>query len=240
MSGSAEMEKFKKIEKAFERSYGPIVIWLDDLEEIVDLLKQYAGGAQIRTEDYQYEGLDDLKRHVGGRPLSALTITNASVSTDPPSVSLELTPTSVELRVFEPQGRPEAAKLFYEIDQVVTRCVRRFAGFYGLGHVELLPPIALFFLFQLFNAFQNEVNAGLAAILGILTFWSIWATFIKSRWTAVIHLQRRAEVRSFLERNKDQLLLLLIGAIIGGCVTFAGVVVKEHFYPSTTSCASKP
>jgi hypothetical protein len=146
----------------------------------------------------------------------------------------------VELRVFEPQGRPEAAKLFYEIDQVVTRCIRRFAGFYGLGHVELLPPIALFFLFQLFNAFQNEVNAGLDAILGILTFWSIWATFIKSRWTAVIHLQRRAEVRSFLERNKDQLLLLLIGAIIGGCVTFAGVVVKEHFYPSTTSCASKP
>jgi hypothetical protein len=45
-------------------------------------------------------------------------------------------------------------------------------------------------------------------------------------------LQRRSEARPFFERNKDQLILLLIGGIVGGLITFAGVVAEERFYPS--------
>jgi hypothetical protein len=59
--------------------------------------------------------------------------------------------------------------------------------------------------------------------------------FVTLRRSAVINLQRRAEARPFFERTKDQLLLLLIGAVVGVLVTFAGVVMKERFYPSCTT-----
>jgi hypothetical protein len=35
-------------------------------------------------------------------------------------------------------------------------------------------------------------------------------------------------------------IMLLIGAIVGGMVTFAGVALKEHFYPSSSAAACSP
>jgi hypothetical protein len=78
-------------------------------------------------------------------------------------------------------------------------------------------------------------------VLIALAAWYLWVMFVSMRRTAVVNLQRRSDTRPFLERNKDQLIILLIGAVVGGLITFAGVVVKERFYPSTpTINATKP
>ena len=69
--------------------------------------------------------------------------------------------------------------------------------------------------------------------------------FVAQSWadciTNMAGFNLRNAQRPFLERNKDQLLLLLIGGIVGGLITFAGVVAKERFYPSApTVNATKP
>ena len=227
------MERIR-IEKAFERSYGPIVIWFDDLSEIVNMLKQAPGGVQINMGGYRYDSLDELRENAGGRTQSALTIASQS-GVDAAAVSLELTPVSVTLWVFDPQGRSEAVKLFHDIDNIIAPCVRRFAPLYNIGNVQVVLLLLLLFLGQFPPAFEDKVNVALSVLFGVLLVWSIWATFVNVRWSSVIRLQRRAEARPFLERNKDQLLVLLFGAGIGVLATFVGVVLKEQFYPSATT-----
>jgi hypothetical protein len=227
------MEKIRKVEKTFERSYHPVVIWFDDLAAIIETLKQRVGGVQLRTENYRYDSLEELKEHVGGQTQFALEIVGSKPGGSL-SVSLELKRMSlVKLWVFDPQGGPEAAQVFHEIDDTITGCQRRpaqlysgWALFFGLLALVALPYVMA----------RNETTERGLLVAGSMFFlWSIWVIFVSACWSAVIRLQRRAEVRPFLARNKDQLLLLLIGAIIGGCVTFASVVLKEHFYPSTTT-----
>jgi hypothetical protein len=230
------MERIK-IEKALERSYGPIVIWFDDLSEIVNMLKQAPGGVQIDMQGYRYDSLDELREKAGGRTQSALTIASQSEG-DASAVSLELTPVSVTLSVFDPQGRSEAVKLFYDIDHIIAPCVRRFAPLYKIGNVGVVWCLLLLFLFQFPPTFEDKVNVALAVLFGVLLLWSIWATFVNVRWSSVIRLQRRVEARPFLERNKDQLLVLLFGAAIGVLTSFSGVALKEQFYPSATSCST--
>ncbi|WP_029585113.1 hypothetical protein [Bradyrhizobium sp. URHD0069] len=226
------MEKIRKVEKSLERSYRPVVIWIDDLAEIIDTLKRHPREIDIRTADHRYEGLDDLKEHVGGQTQFDLTISSSSGSG--PSVSLELKRMAVRLWVFDPRGGPEAAQIFHEINEVITRCQRRFAALYSLLLMFAIVPF--FLLTQFFLVQQSELSAARAAsVVGsVVSLWFLWACYVIVRCKAVIKLQRRSEIRPFIERNKDQLMLLLIGAIVGGLITFAGVVAKEHFYPSAT------
>ncbi|HEY0848272.1 MAG TPA: hypothetical protein VGD96_00045, partial [Bradyrhizobium sp.] len=64
--------------------------------------------------------------------------------------------------------------------------------------------------------------------------WMVWGVYHRGFRMAVIRLQRKNETKPFFERNKDQLLMLLIGTLIGSLATFGGVVLKERFYPSTS------
>jgi hypothetical protein len=82
-----------------------------------------------------------------------------------------------------------------------------------------------------------EQAGPITAVQAVFALWFLWVCFISVRRTAVINLQRRSETRPFFERTKDQLAILLIGACVGGVVTFGGVIAKEHFYP--TACVSK-
>ena len=89
--------------------------------------------------------------------------------------------------------------------------------------------------------FFPEQATPIVGVQLVLAVWYLWVSFIRLRQNAVINLQRRREARPFFERNKDQLLILLIGAVVGGLITFAGVVVKERFYPSAPAVnATKP
>lgn len=223
------MEKIKKVEKSLERSYRPIVIWFEDLVEIIDTLKRQGREIEIRTADYRYESLEDLKEHVGAQTQFELGISLFPT----PSVSIELKRTSVKLWVFDPRGGPEAAQIFYDINEVITRCQRRLAPLYSLLLMFVVLPF--FILSQYILMQYNELSAAraLTVVGSVIALWFFWASYVITYRKAVINLQRRSEVRPFLERTKDQLLLLLIGAIVGGFMTFVGVVAKEHFYPST-------
>ena len=222
----ADMKKLKK-QKNFGRSYRPVVIWLEDLAEIVSTLKENAQDVHISTEDYLFATVEELKGHFGTQTQFAMEVTGSI-----PYVRLELTRLWVKLHV---SAGPQSAQLFHDIDSIFARGQRRFPFLYSNWMV--LPiliggPVVRFF---------PEQIAPIVGVQAVLAVWYLWVLFIRMRQTAVVNLQRRSEVRPFLERNKDQLLLLLIGGIVGGLITFAGVVAKERFYPSApTVNATKP
>lgn len=220
------MEKIRK-QKSYRRSYGPVVIWLEDLTEIVALLKENCKDVQISTESYKFGTVDELKEHLGSAVQFALEIDGSG-----PYVSVDFNRRSATLHV---SAGAQAAYIFDEIDTIVARRQRRFPTTYRLSFLMAVLVISLagsYFL-QIYLAVRSgPVADAYNAVQIALSLWFVWATFVTSRRTSVINLQRRSEARPFFDRIKDQLALLLIGACIGGVVTFGGVVAKEHFYPS--------
>lgn len=218
------VEKVRK-QKGLWRTYGPVVIWWEDLTEIVDSLKQHAE-VTLSTADYQFKSLDELKEHVG----SQATIFALDIDTGQPSVSIDLT--RMEARLYISAG-PQAAQLLLDLDGVLSRCQKLFPWAYRFWFVMLLPAFSLVINVFFLNA-RPEFAAQIASVaLNTLTLWALWATYVNLRRVCVIKMQRRSDRRGFFERNQDQLIMLLVGAVIGGFATFAGVMVKEHFYPTT-------
>jgi hypothetical protein len=218
------MEKVKK-QKSFGRSYRPVVIWLEELSEIVSILKEAAKDVQISTEDYRFATVDELKEHYNSQAQFAMEITSLS-----PYVHIEFTRLWVKAHV---ASGPQSAKLFHEIDDILVQ--RQRGIFYSWWW------IVLFFVAGAAAHFIPEQSA-ITAVQLVLAVWFLWVMFVSLRRTAVINLQRRSEARPFLERNKDQLILLLVGALLGGLVTLGGIVMKERFYPSapTASVPKQP
>jgi len=209
------VEKIKN-QKSFTRSYRPVVIWLEDLEEIVSILKEAAKDVQISTEDYRFTTVDKLKEHYGSQRQFAMEIASSS-----PYVRIEFA--RLWMRVHVSPG-PQSAQLFHDIDTILVRRQRSILHSWWWVMPILLAGTAAHF----FPA-QAQV---IVAVQAVFAVWYLWVLFIGLRRTAVINLQRRSEARPFFERNKDQLVMLIIGSIIGGLITFTGVVLKERFYPS--------
>src|SRR5216684_1723774 len=221
------MEKVKK-RKSFTRSYRPVVIWLEDLEEIVATLQETTKDVQISTDDYRFTTVDEVKEHFGPKTQFAMEITSSA-----PYLRLQLTRLWVELYV---SPDPQSAKLFHEIDGVLSRCQRSVFYRYWL----IVPSmVALYSDFVFPKVPATVVITGLGTVGA---FWFLCVCFVTMSRCAVIYLQRRSESSPFFERTKDQLLLLLIGGLLGGVITFAGVVLKERFYPSapTVNAPTQP
>ncbi|MBR0965043.1 hypothetical protein JQ554_14015 [Bradyrhizobium diazoefficiens] len=193
--------------------------------EIVSSLKQYAE-VSISTADYEFKSLDELKEHVGAQA----TLFVLDIDTAKPFVSIDLT--RMEARLYISAG-PQAAQLLLELDGILSRCQRPFPWAYRFWFVMLLSALS-FGLNIFFLNGRPELVAQIASLaLSGLSLWPFWVGYVNVRRVCVIKMQRRSERRSFFERNQDQLIMLLVGALVGGLVTFAGVMVKEHFYPST-------
>jgi hypothetical protein len=218
------MEKIRK-QKSYRRSYGPVVIWLEDLAEIVAILNENCNDVQISTEDYRFKTVDELKDHVGSQAQFALEIDGHS-----PYVSADFDRTSATFHV---SAGTQAAYVFHEIDSIIARRQRHFPLIYNWWLLMLSSIATLGLSYFWILTGQTGPARHVLSVVQIITFlWFLWAAFVNVRRTSVVKLQRRSEARPFFERNKDQLLMLLIGAIVGGLMTFAGVVVKEKFYPS--------
>jgi hypothetical protein len=143
------------------------------------------------------------------------------ITSSSPYVRIQFTRLWVNVHV---SPGPQSAQLFHDIDVVLARRQRSiFYSWWWLVPILTAGAAARFF---------PEQAGAITAVQLVFSVWYFWALFVTMRRTAVIDLQRRSEARPFFERTKDQLILLLIGSLVGGLVTIAGVVIKERFYPS--------
>ena len=202
------------------------MIWWDDLTEIVSALKQHAAEVHVSTEDYLFKSLDELKEHVGAQA----TLYTLDVNTLKPSVSIDLARLGSRLHI---SAGPQAAQLLLDLDGILSRCQRPFPWAYRFWFAMLLSTVVLVLNVFYLNT-RPEMVAQIASVaLNGVGLWPMWVAYVNVRRSCVIKMERRSDRRSFFERNQDQLIMLLMGAVVGGFVTFAGVMVKEHFYPST-------
>jgi hypothetical protein len=116
------MKRIKK-EKAFSKEYYPVVVWLDDLQELYDILKKQGGEVDISNDDYKFESIEDATNHFGRRPQYSLTLSGSK-----PYSQVEFTRLWTRLYV---SAGPDSARTYYDLDEVLIRSQRRFPFLYN-------------------------------------------------------------------------------------------------------------
>jgi hypothetical protein len=216
----------QKIEKSYDRDYGPVVLWLDDIKEIYERLKATASDVEISNKDYKFDNLESVINYFDGHTQYQMV-----VSASKPYVRYSCHRHGSSLRV---GSGPSSAELFLELDEIIGRRQRKPKWAYSWWIMLVLMALGpLQFLFLE----DTARRLGILAIQLILFAWFMRAMFIGLRRGSVIHMVKRSEAPDFLKRNKDQLLMMVISALVGGILTFAGTQLKDKFFSASSTIA---
>jgi hypothetical protein len=217
-----------KIEKKLTKRYGPVVLWWDDVVELFEAVRASAKDIEISTENYKFSTLEAAKEHFGETPQHVLKITASS-----PYVSVD--GDKIGISVYVGSG-PASAGLFLELDQVLSKRQRKPKWMYS--NWTMLPPLALGPVQYAFSGVG--LRLGLLGLQLAFFVWFLRAAFIGMKRGTVVYSRRRSESKGFVSRNKDQLALMIISALVGGAVAIGGAKVKEMYFPTTPTASESP
>ena len=213
-----------KIEQKYVSRYSPIVLWWDDVTEIVELLQGNAKAVEIETSQYKFTTLDVAKEHMGAEPQYdvKLCATSPYVNLDSSSLYVGAGPTS--------------AQIFMELDKILKRRERRPRWLHSSW--LMVPGFGLGLVAFAF-ALDETTKSILLVIQMIFTCLFLRAMFMGMKRKMVVYTQKRSEMRGFLQRNKDQLLMFIITGVVGAIVGFGISQVKDRYFPTTVSAPTK-
>ena len=201
----------KRIPQRLSYKLGPIHLYLDEIEKIIEHLRSGAETVDVDAGEFHLEPTDKLA-DIKGAEIHDLTIESSN-----PHIAVQLWPRSAELIAY--RDDPNTRGLFEVIkDELITH-QRLFSGFHRYpmaGGVTLgLSPSVLLFL--PIPTAQRLIATALMFALGVLMSLPVLRILHKSYSTVV--LRYRAERPSFWQRKGDEILIALISAIIGSLLT---------------------
>lgn len=191
----------KKLDKTIYRKYPPVVLYLEDLEEIERVLRDNALAFSISYGNYQYDSVSELVGAVGAKQIRDVRLRARDSYT---SVDLDRNLTSA----FVSADDNKAASVFYQLEEIILRCRRLFPWLYK----AYLPSVSFVLV--------GLLSAGLEPLFaqhGFTLKYYIWALpIVLFIWVYWIIFQRNSTVclfkkpGSFIARNHDQLILSVV------------------------------
>jgi len=113
----------KRIPPRLSGDYPPVLLWLDDLEEIEGLLKPWASTVKFKTANAEYDSVAEAKSDVKEDEISGFEIECSS-----PYASVELRRYAARVYVSASEN-PANAGVFHSLDAIMKRRVRKFQRF---------------------------------------------------------------------------------------------------------------
>jgi hypothetical protein len=198
----------EKIRDSIHKKLPPLLLYLEEVDEFYQFISGIAKDVTFEVEGYRLNSPEELKK------LPVNHIHNLQINSSRPFIKLDLRPYSAE--IFIGNGDVEAEGIASRIENILLsgRAPVYFvpSGFFSgiLASVPLWIGLAL----------KNNLISGLG-----IAFVTVWATLLSidyqfrlKQYTTVSPMKRK-ELPSFWARNKDQIWLLIIGAVIGAVIT---------------------
>ena len=216
------------------RGYHHLTLYLDDLEEIEDILKG-SDGLNFRSIEYKFENIAELSEQYKDQQLRSIRI----FSFDPyVEIVLEKSVNILHCNTSDPT---KGSGIFHRLDNVLTRASRKPRVLYpDFWHINIMGSVIIvIFIASIANlllwdtaayfppfvkfGLDSNVRISINLILASLVWWSLLTRRVK------IIISRRSQRRNFFVRNRDQLITNLI--VAAASVTLA--LIASHFFQST-------
>ena len=204
---------------SLSKSFGPLVLWLDDLEDIEARLQAYNPKLNIETEEYQFDSIAEFAEHFGGTVQRSLQITTSY----PSFVSIELTPMSATMSVST--SGENASGVFYDLNEILSSRQRGVPWLYSYWFLWIVVGISWVSTSWLPVNIDNWFHFFLFPFL----IWILWIPYVRARRYSLIRVEHKGAAKSFLQRNRDQLAVAVIaaslGAVLGAILGIAGTKI---------------
>jgi len=204
----------KRIRQSHGEELKPVALYLDDLERIIEIFKEASDDVRILTSEYELDSIDEF------RNLHEETLNYLKISISEPFVSLELKPNGIWLFISEDELISRG--VFEKIKQLLHSRRRKLswltANPYLAGAAVGSSAFPFFKAIDSQNVYWAVLGCSLLMIGAIWTWWSFAGTLKKY---SIVRLRRRAESPSFWKRKKDDIVLVIISAVVGALITLA-------------------
>ena len=203
--------------------YSALTLYRDDLEEIIRIFNpnKNEGVISLSDDDYEYDSLDELKSCKG------VKVNQLAISQSVRAIRLALGSDGSYLHLIQPTAESEIA--FYKaheylkskegwswIPSPVEQALYTFI-FAGLAVVSVIAGIK-----------KNHIYFVAAVPAFFLGMWLFARPQRGNR--PVIRLVNRADAPSFFRRKKDELVLLIVGALLGAVATLLATLLVNHLH----------
>ncbi|MDO3381520.1 hypothetical protein [Gilvimarinus algae] len=201
----------KRAKKTLEKHFPPVLFYKDDLMLLTEALSQNGGEINIKTDEYEYDDIGELFAN------EADSLTGLSMSRRSPYVSVEFDG-RLGLWLYAGDDDLMAKGIFADALSILKPRARLF-------HVVLKRILQI-------GAWGGALGGGIligaghfkeGMILFLLPFFDLLFSLSKHR--SIVNRQLRAHKKSFWQRNSDQIVVALIGAVAGAII----VLSLTHF-----------
>lgn len=208
----------QKRAKSHGKHIQPVRLYLDDVETIYEILREVAERVRIINDEHVLDKPDQLLE------LKKDCLTYLEISSSEPYISVDLKPSSCWLYIANDESTSRG--VFEKTKQLLERRKPLFWFIYTLPFNALLSVSAGICLGSLVlpttgltDMSQSVVALNVAGAL-VAVLWGLYNFHVKFNKHSVVFLTHRSSTQSFLKRNRDQIILALTSAILGGVVTF--------------------
>jgi len=183
-------------------------LYSDDLENINKLMSQLSKKTSWTTDKYNYNSFEEFNANNKERELKKLEIKSFE-----PFISIDLSQHSGELRVHSTEIVHDG--IFHSLDKILSQRDIKFITLLEAKPIHLIylgvflvvisfikiSPLILLIPFIIFILFQGLVG------------------YIRFTRSSMVKMHPFGDEKTFWTRNKDQVILLILGAIIGSALT---------------------
>ena len=198
----------EKIKDSISKVLPPLRLYLDEVQELYDFVASVAENVTLEAEDYRLNSPEELKN------LCVSNIHNLVIGAQRPYIKVELG--HFFARIYLGSGDVKAVGIASTLESILLK---------GRAKVYFAPSgivagILVGSSFSIGYTAKNVALTGICIAFAVAYFiiLLIDQRFRLKRYSTVLPV-RRKEAASFLARNKDQILLLIIGAVIGSGIT---------------------
>lgn len=212
-------KKSKRIKKAFS----PVKLYLDDIEEIVNLLKKISEDVQIETSTHEKVQLSDLRSN-----LNENIAYDIELKTYNPYVSIETEDFGIFGKVFSMHAADGDDEMVIGVLDKISRILRRNRIWYLFGFrfvfaVIMLSPLLAAMLDLIF--YKGDIDIRIYKIVpSEAAFYPLLMLILVLFFTQYTHLmnnrlilKKRTEQDTFfthIKKNKGKIWLVAFGALL--------------------------
>jgi hypothetical protein len=203
----------KELKRPIHKGLPLIRMYLEDVQAIYNILRNNCSSVIIKTEKYEISDVTKLK-DIGENQIHTLRF-----ECQDPYVSINFLP--FEGRLYISEDSTITRGILSQIEDILNKCKRKIMR---LLCSSLMPTIMGVLVGAAFYPILRFTEGGLSVTLLVflvLIYILLLVIFyrISLHQYSTIILSERRERTSFLKRNKDQIIVGLIVAIVSVCLT---------------------
>ncbi|MDP9646147.1 hypothetical protein [Paraburkholderia caledonica] len=209
------VEKFQQYELRFCRVYK------EELQEVINLMTVGGDKPKIESGDFEFDSAEDLFNYLGDNGADQIEISRSR-----PSVSL--TSRGFRSATIRSYGSDDVSlALFQRVVNALRHCERRTPFRAQPWSVGVTAGLTLLAGFNAVNHGKSWASVPFICLAVFSAGLTAWLFKVQGRRDTLFFGVSRAAQKSFWQRKRDDILVAVISATLGGILGVAGTLVTQ-------------